>query len=181
MTDRRQDTGHIALIPALLALMLMALCGVAQAQQSRAPGELQVHLTQHKVVKGENGKDKLVTADQARPGEVIEYRATYANTAKSPIKDVYATLPVPAGMQFVAESATPANALAMLDNQKFEPIPIKRKVTLPSGAIEEREVPASEYKALRWRLGAIPAGKSAVVSARMRLEPAGETVAEAVK
>lgn len=181
MTDRRHDTGRIALAPALLALMLLALCGAAQAQQARAPGELQVQLTQHKVVKGENGKDKLVAAEQARPGEIIEYRATYANTAKRQIKDVYATLPVPVGMQFVAGSAAPAPALATLDNLKFEPIPIKRKVTLPSGAVEEREVPASEYRALRWRLGAIPAGTSAVVSARMRLEPAGETVAEAVK
>jgi uncharacterized repeat protein (TIGR01451 family) len=164
---------------AALLTLLSIFSLVSYAQSPR--GDVQVRLTQQKVIKGEDGKDKLVAAERVRPGDVVEYRATYSNTGKDGVKELQATLPVPFGMHFVPGSAQPANVQASLDNRKFEPLPIKRKVTLPDGKVEEREVPASEYKALRWPVGALAGGKSTVVSARMEVEPAVQAAAEVAR
>ena len=66
---------------------------------------------------------------------------------------------------------SPAGALATIDNVKFEPIPLKRMVKQADGRMVERDVPATEYRALRWKLGSLEAGKDTVVTARMRVAP----------
>lgn len=42
-------------------------------------------------------------------------------------------------------------------------------MTLPDGRTARREVPASEYRFLRWNLGDLPAGSTRTVRARMQL------------
>jgi uncharacterized repeat protein (TIGR01451 family) len=143
------------------------------AQGSPPQGDLTSVLTQSRVTIGADGKEVLVPAAKAAPGDVIEYRATYSNRGKGAVTGVEASLPVPPGMAYVAASARPDGALATLGDGKYEPIPLKRRVKLPDGRFEDREVPDTEYKALRWKLGELAAGKSASVSARMRLVPIG--------
>ena len=143
------------------------------AQGSPPQGDLTSVLTQSRVTVGADGKEVLVPAAKAAPGDVIEYRATYTNRGKGAVTGVEASLPVPPGMAYVAASARPDGALATLGDGKYEPIPLKRRVKLPDGRFEDREVPDTEYKALRWKLGELAAGKSASVSARMRLVPIG--------
>ena len=143
------------------------------AQGSPPQGDLTSVLTQSKVTVGADGKEVLVPAANAAPGDVIEYRVTYTNRGKAAVTGVEASLPVPPGTAYVGGSARPAGGLASLGDAKFEPIPLKRRVKLADGRFEDREVPATEYKALRWKLGELAAGKSASVSARMRLVPIG--------
>ena len=93
------------------------------------------------------------------------------NTAAGCSATFEATLPVPPDMRLIANTARPAGALASTDNQKFEPMPLKRKVKLADGREELRDVPLSEYRALRWPLGDLAPGASQVVSARMQVNP----------
>jgi len=160
---------------ALSATFALAAIFVSPVNAQGGPpqGDLTSVLTQSKVTVGADGKEVLVPAAKAAPGDVIEYRATYTNRGKGAVSGVEASLPVPPGMAYVAASARPDGALASLGDGKFEPIPLMRRVKLADGRSEDREVPATEYKALRWKLGELAAGKSASVSARMRLVPIG--------
>jgi len=138
--------------------------------QSASNG-VESRLTQAKVTRGSDGKERLESAATAKPGEVIEYRASYANKAKEAARSLEATLPVPLGLEYVPGTSSPAGARATIDNVKFEAIPLKRMVKQADGRMVEREVPATEYRALRWSLGSLEAGKDTVVSARMRVAP----------
>lgn len=129
-------------------------------------------LTAKKVELADDKKERLIEAKSAKPGEVIEYVATYSNKGKTAVRDVLATLPIPADTIFVRDTPRPATARASVGDGKFAAIPLKRKVKLPSGKEEEIEVPFSEYRALQWSLGELAAGKSVVVSARVRVSDA---------
>ena len=129
-------------------------------------------LTAKKVELADDKKERLIEAKTAKPGEVIEYVATYSNKGKTAVRDVLATLPIPADTIFVRDTPRPATARASVGDGKFAAIPLKRKVKLPSGKEEEIEIPLSEYRALQWSLGELAAGKSVVVSARVRVSDA---------
>ena len=140
-------------------------------QSASAKNDLAISLTAKKVVVQSDGKEKLVAADRAFPGEVIQYDALYVNQSAKPLTSVAPTLPIPNGMAFVPESASPAPSEASLDGKKFEPLPILRKVRMPSGVEKEVEVPATEYRALRWKAGDLAAGEKTTITARTRLLP----------
>jgi uncharacterized repeat protein (TIGR01451 family) len=130
--------------------------------------EVTVQLTALKVVR--NGdKETLVPAEEAKPGEVVEYRAVYKNSDKNPVRDVKATIPVPSGMEYLPGTAQPADPMASVDGVNFARLPLMRKVKTAEGKLVDQPVPYSEYRYLRWTLGELPAGASRTVSARMRL------------
>jgi uncharacterized repeat protein (TIGR01451 family) len=135
-----------------------------------AQNDVTVALTAQRVMTVQ-GKEAFAPADQARPGEVIEYRATYTNTSNSPVRELLATLPVPAGLEYLPQTAQPTRLTASVDGRSFEPVPLKRKVRLADGRVETRLVPAAEYRYLRWSIGSLAAMSSRAVSARMRVAP----------
>jgi uncharacterized repeat protein (TIGR01451 family) len=154
-----------ALVGALVALLLpVPLAAVAQSG-------LKVSLTAHRVAVDARGREAFQPAAEARPGEVVEYRAAYRNAGEASVREVQATLPIPEGTEYVGRTARPAPALASLDGRTFELLPLKRRVRLANGQEEVREVPAAEYRYLRWTLGAIGAGRVETVRARVRVSP----------
>lgn len=130
---------------------------------------LKVSLTAHRVVANARGGEGLRPADQARPGEVVEYQAIYSNPSETRVGKVEATLPIPPGTEYVARTALPAPALASTDGRSFAPVPLQRVVRLPDGRQELRPVPASEYRYLRWALGTMAPGATKTVRARVRV------------
>ena len=157
----------------ILAFTAFALLGSLTHSASAQPATngVESRLTQAKVTRGSDGKERLESAATAKPGEVIEYRAAYLNKAKEAARSLEATLPVPSGLEYIPGTVSPAGALASIDNVKFEPIPLKRMVKQADGRMVEREVPTAEYRALRWKLGSLEVGKDTVVAARMRVAP----------
>jgi len=135
-----------------------------------AAGDVSVVLTADRIVTV-NGKETRNTADQARPGDVIEYRAIYTNTGAGAVKQLAATLPVPNGMEYLPRTAAPTRLEASLDGRTFAPVPLKRRVRLQDGREVEREVPTSEYRYLRWALGTLDVEQARTVAARMRVNP----------
>lgn len=131
-----------------------------------APAEpVKVNLQAFKVVMA-NGKESLAEAKVAKPGDTIEYQAVYSNTSAKPVTNLLATIPVPKGMEYVPQTVKPLTAEASTDSKVFAPIPlVKSKV----GAAVAELVPVAEYRALRWHLADLPAGRSVTVSARMKV------------
>lgn len=155
--------------PTQLRLALAIAFGVLVAPAVvRAAGDVSVVLTAQRVAVVD-GKEILSPAEQASPGDVIEYRAEYKNAGAAAVKQLAATLPVPNGMEYLPKTGAPE--LASLDGRKFEPVPLKRRVRLADGREVLRDVPANEYRWLRWTLGTLAPKQSRTVSARVRVAP----------
>lgn len=162
-------------IRAASAVVLVAATWPVAAQQQGNP--LVTQLEARKVVRGADGKETFGAADNAKPGDVIEYVATYRNTGKQPLRDLEATLPIPANTEFLPGTANPSNAKASLDAKTFAAMPLKR-TTVKDGKPVEALVPARDYRALRWSTAELPAEKSARYTARVKvLEDTGPPAA----
>jgi len=148
---------------AMLALVVAS--GIAHAQQK---GPLESTLEQHKVVRAADGAESLAPATSVRPGDVIEYVATYRNTGRAPITGVEATVPIPANTEFVAGSARPASARASVDGTTYAPMPLVRQV-VRGGRSAEEMVPAREYRYLRWSAPELGANQSVRFTARVKV------------
>ena len=154
----------------LVALGTAAAVAWTPTAAAQSKGDVQISLVARKVTTGADGKEKLLAADTARPGELIQYDAVYQNKGQRDVHKLAPTLPIPAGMEFVAESAVPAATHASLDGRTFAPFPLMRKVKRPDGRLEEQPVPLAEYRALRWSGGDLAAGATTRVVARVRLQ-----------
>lgn len=134
-----------------------------------AAAQVDAKLTASKVITNAAGQEKLEPADKAKPGDVLEYAATYRNNDKQPVKAVKATLPIPAGMEYVPGTASPAGVTASTDGLQYSTLPLKRTVRLANGTTQEQVVPVNEYRFLRWEIGEMPAAGERTVKARMRV------------
>lgn len=156
------------------ALLLSAACflvapSMAQKASPESAGVKSV-LSQKLVTVGADGKEVLVDAAQIKPGEKMEYAITYTNNTKDAAKGLQATLPIPVGTQYLPSTAKPVLVLASLDGKTFALPPLKRKV-VKDGVTTEVEVPATEYRALRWRMGDLAPAQSVTASARVLVNP----------
>ena len=152
----------------LLAAICLGVFAVTATAQQRNP--IESKLEARKVVTAADGKESFVAADAARPGDVIEYTATYKNAGTAAVGNLEATLPIPADTEFIAGSAKPAGARASLDARAFGEMPLVRKVVRDGKSVEE-PVPTREYRALRWYPGALTTNQSINFTARVRVLP----------
>ena len=128
---------------------------------------VEVTLVQKKVVQADNGTERLVDADTAKPGDVIEYQATYINKTDKPVSQVIASLPLPEGLEYVPKSAKPSGSARMsAQDKQFGVEPLSRRSL--TGKTEP--VPYNEYRDIRWTIGQIPVAKSVTVTARAKVE-----------
>ncbi len=151
---------------AALALLSAGSLLIASTSVGFAKDEVTVKLTASKVAPGKDGKETLVSADEAKPGEVIQYEAVYRNETKGAVKGLEATVPIPAGLELIADSAKPAGAQASTDGQTFAATPLMTKATATE---KSAPVPLSEYRALRWTIPELAAGASTTVTLRARV------------
>lgn len=165
------------MVRAGLGLLAAGSVAVALAQPAapveapRAPATTKavtVVLTQSKVVKGPDGNEQFQDAATIKPGDVIEYKATYTNKTDKPVKGLVADLPIPEGLEYLPRSAKPGASLvkAATKDAVFESEPLVRK--LAGGKTEP--VSYREYRMLRWSLGQLPANGSTAVTARAKVE-----------
>ncbi len=165
---------------AVIALAIAFGGGAAVAQTSapaakpatkagapRAAEPLTIKLERKKVTQAD-GKELLVTAAEAKPGDVIEETAIYTNTSKKNLR-ADATLPVPQYTELIVASVKPSNVLASIDGVTFSAMPLKRKVKQANGVVLEQVVPVIEYRFLRWKAVDLGPEKTFIVSARFRL------------
>ena len=147
---------------------LLALLAMAALPRRAQEGPVETRLEARKVMRASDGRESLVPAESVRPGDVIEYVATYRNAGDRPVQGLEATLPIPANTELVPGSPRPAGARASLDAAHFAAPPLTRTVTREGRRIEE-PVPYSEYRYLRWHVPQLGANKSVSFSARVRV------------
>lgn len=135
-----------------------------------AAGSVHVALTAQRVTVV-NDRESLVPAEKARPGEVLQYRAIYRNDGTTAVRQVMATLPIPAGLEYLPRTAAPAVVQASLDGKSFANVPLMRRERTADGREVMLEVPASEYRFLRWSLGSLAPKETRAVVARARIAP----------
>ncbi len=154
----------------LINLKLFAVLGlVAFSAAAQSQKELQVTMEVKKVVKAADGKESLEPADQAKPGDILQYTAVYANKGKNNLRDLEATIPVPVYTEYVPGSSRPAGAKASVDGQRFQSIPLRRKVKQADGKEVTQLVPYADYRSLRWFAGNISVNQELKFSTRVRV------------
>jgi hypothetical protein len=156
----------------LLVAMLVcfgAVSTAANAQLANAPHGVSSELSLSAIVKATDGKEQLVSTRSVKPGEVFQYTNTYKNQSGQLVKQLVATLPIPAEAEFVASTASPAGVMASVDGKVFESVPLVRKVKQADGRLVDQPVPLAEYRFLRWPARDVAAGANFVASARVRV------------
>lgn len=134
--------------------------------------QVQVNLVAKRVTV-DQGKEVLVLADKAKPGDVIQYEALYRNTGATPVRQVGAVVPIPTGLALIESTTSPEAVEASLDGKTFRSIPLTRPVPNEAGVMEDQPVPLAKYRALRWNLPEVPAGGSVTVTLRARVTTNG--------
>ncbi len=163
----------IAFASAFSASMVFASASaLAKAEGSQVEGTLE----QNRVVVVD-GKESLASADKVSPGDTLLYRVRYSNKGATPANNLVVTLPIPNGLEYIASADLPKAAQASLGGDRFEAIPVKRMVKSADGQEAMKEVPLSQYRALRWTVDQLQGGKSVTFSARARVERVTEKVA----
>lgn len=149
-----------------LVLVLLVAPSFAWAQNNSVTSQLTAQRVE--VVQG---KTVFKPARDVKPGDIVRYTSTYRNGGAKEVGQLLATLPIPTGTTFIVNSAEPANAQASTDGSTFSSIPLLRNVKQPDGSERKQPVPLSEYRAVRWKLGTLPAKTSRDVSLRVRIAP----------
>jgi len=149
------------------AAALIAIAAPLAAQGPAKPG-VETRLDVRKIVRAADGRESVVGADTAKPGDTLEYVVTYTNNTAQAVRDFQATLPIPQATEYIPGSAKPAAAKASLDARSFEAMPLRRKV-LRDGRDVEEDVALREYRYLRWSAPELGAGKSLTYAARVKV------------
>ena len=106
------------------------------------------------VVETKEDKEKLVSAEDVEPNQVVEYQLTYTNQGKSDISGLKVVGPVPAGTVYLSDSASSeqvANLRVSIDGGvTFEPEPVTRTVVKENGEVVESIIPPEKYTHIQW-------------------------------
>jgi len=106
------------------------------------------------VVETKQDKEKLVSAKDVEPNQVVEYQLTYTNQGKSDISGLKIVGPVPAGTVYLSDSAATEQVASLrvsIDGGvTFEPEPVKRTVVKENGEVVESIVPPEKYTHIQW-------------------------------
>jgi uncharacterized repeat protein (TIGR01451 family) len=137
-----------------------------------AAGPLTSELTVQSVTRIEGDREQLQPARTVKPGELLQYTAVYTNAGRTPVRQVVATLPIPAGTVLAADTKLPEAAHASVDGKTFAPMPLMRKAKAADGRTVDVPVPLSEVRFLRWPEQQIAADGQYAVSARVRVTDA---------
>ena len=98
-----------------------AVSGAALAKPA-----VDVVLVQSKVTRDAQGKEQLVAAGAVKPGDVLEYRASYTNKSAKPVKGLVASLPIPEGLEYLPGTAAPGGekVMAATKDGRFAAVPL---------------------------------------------------------
>ncbi|MCG8392360.1 MAG: hypothetical protein MI745_04695 [Pseudomonadales bacterium] len=129
------------------------LFGVMSAVHAEGPltSEMETYL----VSTNKNGQETLSPAEQASPGDIIEYRLIYTNEADQPLSGLVITGPIPANTEYLEKSArteVPASFTVSIDDgNTFEQEPVTRTKAGDDGQPQNVTVSPSDYTQVRWQ------------------------------
>lgn len=147
----------------LLACACVALPAIAAADVSS-------HLVVQKVVTDTTGHEVLKSAADAKPGDVLQYRATYTNKGTSAAEHMLARLPIPVGTTLQTDSSLPPGAFGSVNGVSFEPMPLMREIAGKDGKSHREPVPLADIRVLRWDLGNLEPRQSKSIQLSVRVD-----------
>ncbi len=119
-----------------------------------ANGELVGNLEAFRVVVTNDGEEKFLSANEAGPSDVIEYRLTYKNDGATSVQNIFIMDPIPAGMNYVGLSATEPDIgrveFSIDHGQTYHSWPVKITRELKNGKTEVVEATPDMVSNIRW-------------------------------
>ena len=165
MKKKTMNAGKSAFWMAWAIASVMLMPAMAFAQN----GEVQSRLTVQKVIVSDSGEE-LEAVSSVKPGDTVEYRLVYTNERTDQISNLKPVLPIPMGMNYLAETASPSlYAASLVYEGGFESAPLMRRITLENGENIEELVDRSQYKQLQWLISDLDPGETVEISVRMRV------------
>lgn len=148
----------------LLSIISVFLFCVVLAQDAQEQSYMEYDLQAYLVteITLDNGKveERFTPAEEAEPGNIIEYRLTGRNISDVNLTDVVLNGVIPAGT-FYMDSSASGDDIAMLEftapgytapsGGEFGPAPLTVTIVI-NGQEQEVVIPAESYSALRWQL-----------------------------
>ena len=129
-------------------------------------GPLSIALTVKKIVL-QHGKERLVDAKNAVPGDVLEYRAEYKNTGATALSEVLVTLPLPDQTTFIMGSAYPDGVAVSKKSARDVFAPLPQKIVSENNTVASSP---DAYAALRWAIEKLASGQVSVFGMRVRVD-----------
>lgn len=149
-----------------LVCLIVGFTQLAHAQTEDITSTLEVY----RITTNQDGEETATQVSAIKPGDILEYRLTYTNNLANPIRNLQPALPIPGGMKYLGTAQPEIESASLtLSGGSFQDLPIMREVELPNGRTAQREVPASEYRRLRWGIEQLGAGESVTLTARVRV------------
>lgn len=151
-----------------IAIFALGLITQVNAQQQENVTSV---LEVFRITLNANGEEIAEPATEIAPGDLIEYRLTYTNNLDESISQLMPILPIPIGMEYQLDSASPKPEGASLSNtgNTFQGLPLTREVRQPDGTTIKEEVPGREYRRLRWLVPSLEAGDQVILVARVKV------------
>ncbi|APV51365.1 hypothetical protein BWI17_17720 [Betaproteobacteria bacterium GR16-43] len=137
--------------------------------QTSPTAPLATTIEQRTVVVAADGRERLEAGDAVRPGAVVEYTVTLRNTTSQGLKNVQATLPIPASTEYLPGSARPAAITGSADGTTYSVLPIRRTVKKNGVEVTETLGPR-DVRWVRWAALDLAGGASATFTARVRVD-----------
>jgi len=120
-----------------------------------AEGGVGSRLDAYLVTTDVKGEEVFSPASEAEPGQVLEYRLAYDNSADQSFQKLVINGLVPANTEYVAKSARSEiqhDFLVSIDQGKtYHAEPVIRVVKQADGTEKKEIVPVTEYSHLRWK------------------------------
>jgi uncharacterized repeat protein (TIGR01451 family) len=126
------------------------------AQADSNEGGLTGIIEAFRVVVNEDGIEKLLPAEKARPNDIIEYKLTYKNNSNTPLQNLVITDPVPAEAVYIAESAhLPQEGRVQFsvdEGQSYHAWPVKVLIETADGEQVWKDAAPEQVTHIRWTL-----------------------------
>jgi len=136
--------------------VVLALLLPFQVQADSNEGGLTGVIEAYKVIMSDDGKERLLPADQVRPNDIIEYKLVYRNTGGSALRNIVITDPVPAAAAYIAESAVLPQSgrvqFSIDQGKSYHEWPVKVRTETPDGEVVWKNAEPEQVTHIRWAL-----------------------------
>jgi uncharacterized repeat protein (TIGR01451 family) len=162
----RRVSGRFLGLAAVLVLFLPL-----QVQADSNEGGLTGIIEAYQVVVNDDGMERLLPAEKARPKDIIEYKLTYKNNGNTPLQNIVITDPVPSEAVYIAESAyLPREGsvrFSIDEGRSYHEWPVKVLIETADGEQVWKDATPEQVTHIRWTLDeAIDPDQGVVVSYR---------------
>lgn len=136
----------------LIATLSLAIAGFAFAK-GPVTGEVQAFI----VSQDDDGAEKVSVANEAAPGEVMEFQITFTNEGDENVTGIQVIDPIPENTRFISDSHSSdvkASFEVSIDGgESYESEPVRRVETQEDGTQVEVVIPTDQYTHIRWLAG----------------------------